>query len=63
MSDDEHRPRTYEEVAEENGQEWTTDHPLHGEKRPTLTPLLGVVGVIVVVAGLVALLTYLTNHT
>lgn len=63
MSDDRDRPRTYDEVAEENGQEWTTDHPLHGEKRPTFTPILAVVGVIVLVAALVIVLTYLRNHT
>lgn len=63
MPDDEQQHRTYEDVARENDQEWTADHPLHGEKRPLLTPALAVLGVIVLVVGLVVLLTYLRNHT
>jgi hypothetical protein len=63
MDDDDQRPRTYEEIAKENDQEWTADHPLHGEKRPLLTPALGVLAVVVGVAAVVLLLTYLRYHT
>lgn len=41
----------------------TTNQPLNGPRRPTLTPVLGVIGVIVLVAVLVLVLTWTRYHT
>ena len=41
----------------------TTDHPLHGERRPTLKPALAVLGVIVLVALIVFVLTVVRYAT
>ncbi|MEI5675625.1 MULTISPECIES: hypothetical protein [unclassified Nocardioides] len=41
----------------------STNHPLHGERRPLLTPVLGVVALVVRVAAVIALLTYLRYAT
>ena len=37
----------------------TTNHPLHGERRPLVTPIVAVVGLVVLVVVIVLLLTWL----
>ena len=41
----------------------STNQPLHGERRPTWTPILGVVLMVVVVLGIFALITWLRYTT
>ena len=41
----------------------TADHPLHGERRPVLTPALAVIAVFVVVAAVFAVITWLRYST
>jgi hypothetical protein len=41
----------------------TTNQPLNGEPRPRLTPLLAVIGLIVVVAVVFLLLTWIQQNT
>jgi hypothetical protein len=41
----------------------TTNHPLNGERRPLIKPIVAVVALIVFVAAVVALLTWLRNNT
>ena len=37
----------------------TTNHPLHGERRPLATPIMAVVGLLVLIVVIVLLLTWL----
>lgn len=41
----------------------TADHPLHGEPRPKVVPVLAVVGLVVVVAVVFAVLTWVRYTT
>ena len=51
MSDDEQRDHA------------DTNHPLHGEPRPLVTPIVAVVGLVVVVAVVFLLLTWIRYNT
>lgn len=55
-------PATMDENPDEP-QRPTTNHPLHGERRPLVTPIIGVVALVVLVAAVVLLLTYLRYET
>jgi hypothetical protein len=41
----------------------TTEQPLHGEPRPRISPILAVIGLVVVLAIIFLLLTYVQKHT
>jgi len=49
--------------VEEHRDHPTADHPLHGERRPVVTPVLAVVALVVVVAAVFALVTWLRYTT
>ena len=41
----------------------TTNKPLHGERRPLVTPALAVIGLVLLVAVIVAVLTWTRYNT
>jgi hypothetical protein len=41
----------------------TTNQPLNAERRPRLSPLLAVIGLLVVIAVIFLVITYLQQHT
>ena len=41
----------------------TVNHPLHGEKRPLLTPTLAVIGLVVAVVVIFGVITLLRYNT
>ena len=48
---------------EEHREHPTADKPLNGPRRPTVTPVLAVLGLVVVVAVVVMVLTWLRYNT
>jgi hypothetical protein len=50
-------------VAEEERDLPTTNHPLHGPRRPLVKPIVAVIALVVVVAVVVLLLTWLRYNT